>query len=179
MSTFYNNRWQSDVYSVTSLSKRLWYEKDSSFFLYTIVLLLVVFTVYAFASGRTYLFKAVWYNFADIDDYEKFTNNTVTTDVHQPWDTSTAYNGVKMPDSLHKMLQELSTVAVLVIKNDSLYFEQYDEGYNDSSWSGSFSVAKSITGLLIGAAIKQGKIGSVQDLVGKYLPEFASGKRLR
>jgi CubicO group peptidase (beta-lactamase class C family) len=152
-------------------------KKIARFFLYTILILIAVFTIYAFASGRTYLFKAVWYNFADIDDYEKFTNNTVTTDIHQPWHTSTAYNSVKMPDSLHKMLQELSTVAVLAIKNDSLYFEQYNEGYNDSSWSGSFSVAKSITSLLIGAAIKEGKIGSVQDLVGKYLPEFTTGNK--
>lgn len=152
-------------------------KKVARIFLYTVLLILAIFSIYAVASGRTYLFKAVWYNFADIDDYEKFSNNTVTTDVHQPWDTSAAYNTGKMPDSLRQLLQELSTVAVLVIKNDSLLFEQYDEGYNDSSWSGSFSMAKSITGLLIGAALKEGKIHSLQDPVGNYLPEFATGKK--
>ena len=152
-------------------------KKVARIFLYTILLIIAAFSMYAFASGRTYLFKAVWYNFADIDDYEKFSNNTVTTDVHQPWDTATAYNTRKMPDSLRQLLQELSTVAVLVIKNDSLLFEQYYEGYNDSSWSGSFSIAKSITSLLIGAALKEGKIHSLQDPVGNYLPEFATGKK--
>lgn len=152
-------------------------KKVARYFLYSILLIIAVFSIYAVASGRTYLFKAVWYNFADIDDYKKFTNNTVTTDLHQPWDTAKAYNTRTMPDSLGKMLKELSTVAVLVIKNDSLLFEGYDEGYNDSSWSGSFSVAKSITSLLIGAAIKEGKIHSVQDPVGNYLPEFATGKK--
>lgn len=144
---------------------------------YFILLLIATFSLYAFASGRTYLFRAVWYNFADIDDYEKFSNNTVTTDVHQPWSLAAAYNKEKMPDSLGQMLQELGTVAVLVVKHDSLLFEQYGEGYNDSSWSGSFSVAKSITSLLIGAALKEGKIHSLQDPVGNYLPEFASGKK--
>lgn len=152
-------------------------KKVARYFLYTILLIIAIFSIYAVASGRTYLFKAVWFNFADIDDYKKFTNNTVTTDVHQPWDKAKAYNSIHMPDSLGKMMQELSTVAVLVIKNDSLLFESYDEGYTDSSWSGSFSVAKSITSLLIGAAIKEGKIHSVQDPVGNYLPEFATGPK--
>jgi CubicO group peptidase (beta-lactamase class C family) len=151
--------------------------KALKYLLYTILLLLAVFTVYAFASGRTYLFKAVWYNFADIDDYEKFTNNTVTTDVHQPWDSAVAYNKPQLTDSLQNMLEELGTVGVLVIRNDSLLFERYWDGYTDSSWSGSFSMAKSITSLLVGAALKEGKIHSLQDPVGNYLPEFATGKK--
>ncbi|MCW3120170.1 MAG: beta-lactamase, partial [Chitinophagaceae bacterium] len=61
------------------------------------------------------------------------------------------------------------------IKNDSLLYENYWDGYNDSSLSNSFSVAKSITSLLIGIAIKEGKIKSVGDAVGNYLPEFKEG----
>jgi CubicO group peptidase (beta-lactamase class C family) len=41
--------------------------------------------------------------------------------------------------------------------------------------SNSFSVAKSITSILIGAAIKEGKIKSVDEPVGNYLPEFKEG----
>lgn len=159
------------VQAILSMRKFLRY------FLGTLLLLIALFSIYAVASGRTYLFKAVWYNFADIDDYGKFTNNTVTTNVHQPWDSAVTYNQMKLPDSLRFMLEDLGTVGVLVIKNDSLLFEQYWEGYNDSSWSGSFSMAKSITSLLVGAALKEGKIHSLQDPVGNYLPEFASGKK--
>jgi CubicO group peptidase (beta-lactamase class C family) len=64
-----------------------------------------------------------------------------------------------------------------MIKNDSVITEKYWDGYSDSSLSGSFSMAKSITSLMIGAAIKEGKIGSVNDAVGKYLPEFAEGDK--
>jgi CubicO group peptidase (beta-lactamase class C family) len=152
--------------------------KVLKYLLYTILLLLAGFSIYAFASGRTYLFKAVWYNFADIDDYEKFTNNTVTTaDVHQPWDSAAAYNKPKLTDSLRRMLEEVQTVGLLVVKNDSLLFEEYWDGYSDSSWSSSFSMAKSITSLLVGAALKEGKIHSLQDPVGKYLPEFTTGEK--
>lgn len=147
------------------------------YFFAFIFLLVAVFTIYAFASGKTYLFKAVWYNFANIDDYEKFSNNTVTTGVHQPWNNAPNYNQPQLTDSLRLLLEALKTVGLLVVQNDSLLFERYWDDYTDSSWAGSFSMAKSITSLLIGAAIKEGKIQSVQDPVGKYLPEFASGKK--
>lgn len=137
--------------------------------------IVVLFTGYAFASGKTYLFKAIYYNFAGIDDYKIFDNNTVPVGNAQPWPVSDAYNKITSPDDLNRLLAELKTVAVVVIKNDSLLYEKYWDGYSDSSLSNSFSVAKSITSLLIGTAIKEGKIKSVDEPVGNYLPEFKEG----
>lgn len=152
-------------------------KKFIRYFLLTLLLLVVLFAGYALVSGKTYLFKAVLYNFADINDYEKFTNNTVTTATHQPWPVSTVYNKPALPDSLNQLLQELQTIGLVLIHRDSIVFEQYQDGYTDSSWSGSFSIAKSITSLLIGAAIKEGRIASVQEPVSRFLPEFATGKK--
>jgi CubicO group peptidase (beta-lactamase class C family) len=166
-----------ELFQYLPYSSRYYMKKFFRIFLYFLLFIMIVFSLYAVASGKTYLFKAIWYNYVDIDDYKIFKNNTVTTDVHQPWDTAAAYNKASMPDTLQQMLKDLETVAVLVIKNDSLLFEQYYEGYNDSSWSSSFSAAKSIVSLLIGAALKEGKIHSLQDPVGNYLSEFASGKK--
>ncbi len=137
--------------------------------------IVVLFTGYAFATGKTYLFKAIYYNFAGIDDYKIFDNNTVPAGNAQPWPVSDAYNKITSPDDLNRLLAELKTVAVVVIKNDSLLYEKYWDGYSDSSLSNSFSVAKSITSLLIGTAIKEGKIKSVDEPVGNYLPEFKEG----
>lgn len=137
--------------------------------------IIVLLTTYAFATGKTYLFKAIWYNFAGIDDYKIFDNNTVAAGNAQPWPVSATYNKVTTPDDLNQFLVSLKTVAVVVIKNDSLLYEKYWDGYSDSSLSNSFSVAKSITSLLIGAAIKEGKIRSVDEPVGNYLPEFKEG----
>ncbi len=66
-----------------------------------------------------------------------------------------------------------------MIKNDSVLFEKYWDGYSDSSLYGSFSMAKSITSLLVGIALKEGKIKSVQDPVDNYLPEFAEGDKAK
>lgn len=146
----------------------------------TIILVIIVaFSAYAVISGRTYLFEAVWYNFANIDDYEKFTNNTVVTGEPQPWNLSKDYNKNPLPIALKKKLEDLETVAVLAIKNDSILYEFYWDGYSDSSLSGSFSMAKSITSLLIGAAVKEGKIQSLQEPVGDFLPEFRTGDKAK
>ncbi|MFI5128681.1 MAG: serine hydrolase domain-containing protein [Chitinophagales bacterium] len=144
------------------------------FFLF-IFILLAICTGYAIISGKTYLFKAVWYNFAGINDYKIFSNDTVHTSLAQPWALSGNYNKINAPHDLDSLLKELRTIAVVVIKNDSLLYEKYWDGYSDSSWSGSFSIAKSITSLLVGAAIKEGKIKSVDELVSNYLPEFNEG----
>jgi CubicO group peptidase (beta-lactamase class C family) len=136
---------------------------------------IILFSAFAVVSGKTYLFKAVYYNFAGIDDYKIFANNKVTNGNSQPWAVSSLYNKINSPDTLNGLLAQLKTVAVLVIKNDSLLYENYWDGYSDSSLSNSFSMAKSITSLLIGAAIKEGKIKSVEEPVGNYLPEFKDG----
>ncbi len=140
-----------------------------------LISLIVVFSGYAIISGKTYLFKAIAYNFADIDDYKIFTNDTVATGVAQPWSKSSAYNKVAIPDSLSSLLGGLKSVALVVIKDGELLQEHYWDGYGDASLSNSFSMAKSITSLLIGTAIKKGKISSVHQPVGDFLPEYKEG----
>jgi CubicO group peptidase (beta-lactamase class C family) len=150
------------------------------FFIYLALLILgifLLFSAYALISGRTYLFKAVWYNFANIDDYKKFANDTVFTTTARPWPKAQQYNTAHLPDSLASELRALNSIALLVIKQDAVLYEKYWDGYSDSARSGSFSVAKSITSLLIGIAIQKGSIPSVDTPVGNYLPEFASGNR--
>lgn len=148
-------------------------------FLYLLLFLTVMFSGYALISGKTWMFKEVLYNFADIDDYKIFPNNTVAVGPPQPWNLATHFNKPVLPDTLKNLLERLQSIGVTVIKNDSLLFEKYWEGYSDTSYSGSFSVAKSITSLLIGAALKEGKIKSTEEPAGNYLPEFATGEKAK
>lgn len=143
-----------------------------------VLLVVVLLLILPFITGNRYLYKAVVYNFAGIDDYEIFDNNTVAIASPVPWQLSEHYTNT-LPDTLDNYLAKLKTIGLLVIQNRKITVEKYWEGYSDSSFSGSFSVAKSITSLLIGAAIHDGKIGSVNDPVGKYLPEFASGEKAK
>ena len=143
-----------------------------------LVIIIGVFSSYAVLADKTYLFKAAYYNFSAIDDYKIFSNEKVAAaPVDKPWPYGAGFNKINYPDSLNALLEELKTVGVLVIKDDSLQFEKYWEGYSDSSLSGSFSVAKSITSILIGAAINEGKIKSVEQPVGDFIEEFSKGEK--
>ena len=142
-----------------------------------LILCVIGFSSFVFISGKTFLFTAIRYNFANIDDYKKFSNNEVKIAAPQPWTDAADYNKIAYPDSLNALLEELGSVGLLMIRDNQVVFEKYWKGYNDSSKSGSFSVAKSITSILIGVALKEGKIKSLEEPVGNYLPEFKEGEK--
>jgi CubicO group peptidase (beta-lactamase class C family) len=64
---------------------------------------------------------------------------------------------------------------LLVLKDGKVAFEDYELGnYEATRWM-SMSVAKSISSTLVGAAIKDGLIKSIDDPVTRYLPELVGG----
>jgi CubicO group peptidase (beta-lactamase class C family) len=137
----------------------------------------LLLNIYVLFSGKTYLFKALAYNFVDIDDNDLFHQRKIDAEQGIEWPLHNNYNKVKAPDYLIKELEQFKSVAFLVLKNDSVLFEKYWEGYSDKSLSNSFSMAKSIIGVLTGIAIDDGKIKSLDQRVADYLPEFKEGKK--
>lgn len=140
--------------------------------LLTILLLIIAVNLLILGTGRIYLYKTIRYNFSNIDDGKIFPKRYVMVGKPEPWHISKQFNKKSLPDSLEKYLIDLKTVAALVIKNDSIIFEKYWDGYSDTSHSNSFSVAKSMVSLLVGIAEKEGKIKSINDPVCTYLPEY-------
>jgi len=61
---------------------------------------------------------------------------------------------------------------LLVIKNGAVALEIYQYGNTEKTHWMSMSVAKSITSTLIGAAVKQGLIGGIEEPVTKYVPQL-------
>ncbi|MCW8871892.1 MAG: beta-lactamase family protein [Xanthomonadales bacterium] len=62
---------------------------------------------------------------------------------------------------------------LLIIQDGAIRFEKYLLGNNEATRWMSMSVVKSITGVLVGAAIKDGLIVSIDDPIIRYLPRFA------
>jgi CubicO group peptidase (beta-lactamase class C family) len=140
------------------------------FFIITLLVLLIHGALHL--SGKTFIYKALIYNYVNIDDLDLFEKRLIPAGQSQPWAISSNYNSQRLSpfaDSIHKTLR---SVAYLVIKDDSLMFEEYWDGYSDTSYSNSFSMAKSIVSMLIGVAITDGFIKSVEEPVANYLPEF-------
>lgn len=73
---------------------------------------------------------------------------------------------------LERFLLHTHTAAFLVIQDDTILYEGYISGYRRESICPSFSVAKSFAAALVGIAIDEGYIGSVEDPITKYLPEL-------
>ena len=67
-------------------------------------------------------------------------------------------------------LAETDTVALLVLQDGKVLFENYSlTGGRDVQWL-SMSVAKSFTSTLVGMAVEEGAIASIEDPVTKYVP---------
>jgi CubicO group peptidase (beta-lactamase class C family) len=74
--------------------------------------------------------------------------------------------------ALDDLLAHDSLVGLVVVQGDRVRFEHYADGHDaDSRWV-SFSVTKSVTSMLIGAAIRDGYIESVDEPVAHYLPRL-------
>lgn len=86
------------------------------------------------------------------------------------------HKGQKRTDDMNAFLQHSGTTALLIIKDDKLVYEQYFIGHERKTPQRIFSITKSFISALIGIAINQKFINSVDDLVTSYLPEFQMGK---
>lgn len=120
--------------------------------------------------------RFVFYNFADIKDYKKFQSRPLTADA-SPFNFQVTNDG-KFPKELNnipfdKYLEDNKTVAFLIIKNDTIQYEKYFKGYNKESIVPSFSMAKSVTSILIGCAIDEGLIKSIDEPITNYIPELS------
>lgn len=130
--------------------------------------------------------RMVVYGFSDIKDYKRFPDRELPQ-VGTPFQFTPhpdadhlAHKGVRLTYqersvSLDSVFDATNTVAFLVIRHDSLLYERYFDGYDQDDWVASFSMAKSYTSALIGIAIAEGKIGSVEDPICDYLPELKGG----
>lgn len=74
--------------------------------------------------------------------------------------------------ALDELLQSTGTHAFIVIQDDKLLYENYFNGYQRDSICVSRSIAKSFTSALVGIAIDEGLIDSVDDPITNYLPEL-------
>ncbi len=74
---------------------------------------------------------------------------------------------------LDTFLTRIQTTSFVVIRDDTVIYERYFNGWGRDSVFTSFSVAKSFVSTLVGIAIDRGVIGSVNDTITRYLPELA------
>lgn len=145
-----------------------------------IVLGLLIAVLYI--TDTDYLIKAVrtiyakGYTTAYLEDYKEFDYQIIDNKTALPWANHKNYNTATETDKLKQTNTALGTVAYVIIKNDSIWFENYYDGFDNSSKTNSFSMAKSYVSALLGKAIMDGYIKNLDQPVSDFIPEFGEGK---
>ncbi|MFT5104317.1 MAG: CubicO group peptidase (beta-lactamase class C family) [Candidatus Latescibacterota bacterium] len=139
--------------------------------------LLIVAALYLF--DYDYIIKGVrvvymtGHTTAYIDDHPHFDNMSIPPSSNpEAWPQHKNYNSGEATKNLSNTNSELGTVAFLIIKNDSIWYENYADGYGVDSQTNSFSMAKSITSALLGKAIKDGFIKSLDQPISEFFEQY-------
>jgi CubicO group peptidase (beta-lactamase class C family) len=75
--------------------------------------------------------------------------------------------------TLDDYLSRHPTTGLLVARGDTIFVERYQYGRNDRQRLTSWSMAKTITAMLVGIALAEGRIRAVDDPAERYVPGLA------
>ena len=134
--------------------------------------------------------RSIIYNAPNVTDYKIFNTQLIeksSKPVQIPrslssstlpdeflWAISNDDNKVYNYKSPEDFLISQGTLSFIVIKNDTIVYEKYFNGFEPDSIRTIFSVSKAFTSTLVGIAINEGYIKSVDQLVSDFIPSFKS-----
>ena len=157
-------------------------KKIIRYLLIGIIVLLAMPILYAYlAYPAEYVNRVLRAGDADVYDYQILLERPLDAS-DSPFEFSlsldedrvrTQFEAVSGIDDFDSFLAKNRSQAFIVIQNDNILYEQYFNGASRDSIVTSFSIAKSFTSALIGIAISEGQIHSVDDPITDYLPELA------
>ncbi len=134
--------------------------------------------------------RPIIYNVPNVTDYKIFKTETIdkssspcqipksaitsTLPDEFLWAISNDDDKVYNYKSPEDFLISQGTLSFIVIKNDTIVYEKYFNGFEPDSLRTIFSVSKAFTSSLVGIAIDEGYIKSVDQLVSDFIPSFKS-----
>ena len=142
---------------------------------------LVLVLTFSIIYSPEYVMRVLRWGNSDVSDYLVFPERPIAKaesafhfhDQTGDNDIEDSFTAHPLVENLDEFIKDTSTQALLVIDEDALLYEQYGPGFQRDSIVTSFSAAKSFGSLLIGVAIDQGYIDSVNDPITEYIPELA------
>ncbi len=143
-------------------------------------LFVVLMAAWAVAIGPEAVWRVVTKGTTTVWDHLEYPGrDTAPSPSAQPWERGTpvepvvTLDGVALP--IERVLEEHDGLAFVVIHDGRVVYEWYAEGHGPGTPAMLFSASKSITSLLVGAAIEDGLIGSVDDRITDHIPELGAG----
>jgi CubicO group peptidase (beta-lactamase class C family) len=152
-----------------------------------VLLAVAVAAVYGWAwtaTDESTVARALIWGESDVGDQDRFPARRIAaTGEASPLpagteiDLSTVGGANRESPAFDSFLRGNDTLAFLVVQEDRLVYERYFGGASRRSLLTSFSAAKSFVSTLVGIAIEEGLIESVEDPVTDYLPELRTRDR--
>lgn len=158
-------------------------KKFFKWFFILILLFLIGINIAIVVTGRYYIYKGIANTYfkghirPTIYDLEVFNNRKVEAGIPQPWRESKELGKITISKEDRALLERLNTASFLVAYRDTLIFEEYWDEHGVNVLGNSFSMAKSVVSLLIGVALQEGYIKSLDEPVANYLTEFEDEKK--
>ncbi|TCD11525.1 class C beta-lactamase-related serine hydrolase [Pedobacter frigidisoli] len=147
--------------------------------------LLIILTFGGLFIWQPYLMRVLYYRQPDSVTYKAFPqdvthkSNSIFHFIRSPKlrndiDTLHVLDGNNQSIPFKDYFKNGKLNAFLVIRNDSILYEKYSSGYSDSTLTTIFSGAKSLVSIMLGEALADGSIKSLNDQVTQYIPELKS-----
>jgi len=148
-----------------------------------LALILLILTILSIKYSPRYVYRLARYHVADVYDYTHFENREIKAsagafsfpvsldedDVESLFQDQVVASGFS---SFNEWATKSQTTALIVIRRDTIRYEKYFNGFSRDSYFHSQSVAKSFISLLIGFAVEDGFIQSIEDPMTNYVPEL-------
>ncbi len=133
-------------------------------------------------NGKYFVRYAVL-NFPDINDYKKYPAYTISKadnyfsfgkgeKISIDTEITHTFKDENITMNLIYLLEDTETTSFIVIKDDKIVFEEYYRGNKRSTPHILFSVTKTFVSALIGIALNDGFISSIDEPVENYIQEF-------
>lgn len=146
-------------------------------------LLVLIVVVGMIRYSPEYVFRALRWRESSVDTYRELFPARPVAAPTEPFlfdeapeeadSVARSFESIFGTPNLDDFMTEIGTEAFIVIQDDTILLERYYNGASRETLMTSFSVAKSFTTALIGAAIADGYINSLDDSITDYLPELA------
>jgi len=158
-------------------------KKSLKYLLWFLLVIVIVFNLAIVFTGKYYIYKGITSTYFQghlqptIYDDQVFNNRTVKKGDSQQWINHPKLGLLKASAKQYEYIKSLNSASFLVAWGDTIIYEEYFNEHNASRLSNSFSMAKSVVALLIGAAVEDGYIKSIDEPAANYLPEFKVDKK--
>jgi len=154
-------------------------------FLYGIAafLLLILLVFCVLFTWRPELIRVLRYQVPDAETYKIFPQTLVQpadTPFHfvriagnrTDLDTLHVFDGKNHSVPFSAYLEAGKSNLFMVIRNDSIIYQHFAPGYTDTTLTTLFSVAKTMVSIMVGKALEEGSIKSLNDHLIQYVPEL-------